>query len=174
MSSYIYGAGMRNREIAKQNESTQKEPPGLSTSVDSLAALVPAEVLGLHAFFITLVSPTSPKLGDRVFLIGVLVGGCVLSIAIYVWGHKGQIWIWSGKALDGPDKFPRMFVPAVAFVAWTMAQRETAWDALVPSMSAPVRFGLAAFLALVLGLVAAKSSSNEDGRNGPGQSQTSP
>jgi len=48
-----------------------------------------------------------------------------------------------------------MFVPACAFVGWTMAQKSTAFDAVWPGLSDAYRFIIAAFGAVLLGLAVA-------------------
>src|SRR5437762_8580560 len=53
VSTLLYGAVTRKREEAESGKSTNEKPPGLSTYVDALAALVPAEVLALHAVVIS-------------------------------------------------------------------------------------------------------------------------
>ena len=59
MSSIAYGALTRKRQEAPANTSTLDEPPGLKTYVDTLAALVPAEVLAAHAAFMTIATSTA-------------------------------------------------------------------------------------------------------------------
>jgi hypothetical protein len=52
MSTLAYGALTRKREGAEPRHSNREDPPELKGYVDALAALVPAEVLSLHAFAI--------------------------------------------------------------------------------------------------------------------------
>jgi hypothetical protein len=152
-------------------ESTQDEPPGLTPYVDALAAIVPAEVLGLHALAISLLTPTSVRdsgavlttvinPSDRLFLIFVFIVCFFLSMGIYAFGHKRA----TTKKFDGRD-FLRMLVPAFAFVAWTMAQKTTAFDAIYPSMPENFRFFIGAVGAIILGGLAGISSNKEDKRD---------
>lgn len=135
MSSLVYGALTRKREEATPNTSTTTAAPGLGSYVDTLAALVPAEVLGLHAAVLSLTTTTVQNAnGEAVTTItdpmtlkwafGVLL---LFSIALYFIGHQRQNW-------DGWD-FARAAIPPLAFIGWTMAQKATAFDALFPSWS---------------------------------------
>ena len=54
MSTIVYGALERKREEALPNTSSSQQPPGLTAYVDALSALVPAEVLALHAALLPL------------------------------------------------------------------------------------------------------------------------
>lgn len=172
MSSYAYGALVREREKADKDKSTQDEPPGLTPYVDALAAIVPAEVLGLHALAISLLTPTSVSdsgevlttvinPSDRLFLIFVFIVCFFLSMGIYAFGHKRT----TAKKFDGRD-YLRMLVPGFAFIAWTMAQKTTAFDAIAPSMPETFRFFIGAVGAVILGGLAGLSS-NKENKRGP-------
>jgi hypothetical protein len=169
MSSYAYGAMALRREEAHRNTSKTSEPPGLSTYVDGLAAIVPAEVLALHALAISVLSPPSKKSGeniatiingaDRPFLIFVFIVCIFASMALYALGHKRQ----TSKKFAAVD-YLSMLIPAFAFVAWTMAQRATAWDAIYPGMPETWSFFIAALVATGLGIAAAGSANADDNK----------
>jgi len=58
MSTIAYGALTRKREEAEPGKSDAVEPPGVTSYVDALSALVPAEVLALHAALLTVTTTT--------------------------------------------------------------------------------------------------------------------
>ena len=53
MSTIAYAQFTTRREAAAPGTSTSASPPGVKTYVDALAALVPAEVLTLHALILS-------------------------------------------------------------------------------------------------------------------------
>ena len=98
MSTLTYAALTSKRKQAEPRDSTAAtQPPGITTFLDGLAALVPGEVLALHAFVLAgttesietpdgQIAVTIPKenlLSLRVWFV-VLV---VLSIGIYIIGR---------------------------------------------------------------------------------------
>jgi hypothetical protein len=140
MSSYAYGALLKRRKKAPKRASMDQERPGLSIGIDAVVALVPAEVLCLHAAAMTLLStPTSAKVSDnmssttiqisdgldRVLLVLVFFACIFLSIGLSVIGHKYKADDpndrWLRMLLPGPGKRLhlrdlRMLLPGVAFV----------------------------------------------------------
>lgn len=155
MSTLAYGAVCRKRAEATQDQSTTTEPPGVKTYVDALAALVPAEVLVLHAFMVELTTSTKKAGGvavttiDDAATLKATFWVCIaLSIVFFVAARRGA---W--KKLD----VVRAVIPAAAFVLWTVVQKSTAWDAVSPdSLSEGGRALIGAAGALVLGLLAAR------------------
>jgi len=155
VSSFVYGALTRKREEATPNTSTTTSSPGLGSYVDTLAALVPAEVLGLHAAVLSLTTTTVQNSnGEAVTTItdpltlkwafGVLL---LFSIALYLIGHQRQRW-------DRLDIF-RAAIPPLAFIGWTMAQKATAFDAFFPNLSQTPRDVAVLLFAAILGTVTA-------------------
>jgi hypothetical protein len=177
MSAYVYGANTRNRERAGKNKSDLTDPPGLSPFVDSLVALVPVEVLVIHAGATAFFSPTKLDNPEVKWGLTITFAACIaLSIFLYARGHKGGI-LTSGESLEGQvwdsKDLGRMLIPAVAFVAWTMAQRETAWDAVVAvapilDSSQHTRAAVAAVLGVASVYLAARSSYKQDNINARG------
>jgi hypothetical protein len=53
MSTLAFAEFTTKREEAAPGSSSSQNPPGVSTFVDALAALVPAEVLTLHAIILS-------------------------------------------------------------------------------------------------------------------------
>jgi hypothetical protein len=164
MSTLTYAALTEKRLESQPNESTKGAGPGVSTYVDALAALVPAEVLTAHAAILTFTCKTQAASGgmtttitepDTLRLCFWLL--LFLSILIYVVGralaHSWDKW-----------DFVRMFIPALAFVGWTMLQRSTAFDALHLPISDATRSAVAIIGAVVLGLGAAVLAYQADQR----------
>jgi hypothetical protein len=164
MSTLAYAALTTRRDWAARHTSRSTEPPGVGTWVDALAALVPAEVLGLHAIIVSLTTKTEDAqagggtvITDRTTLAWSFAGLCVLSVALYVVPRlMRHLW-------DGLD-YVRSLIPLLAFVGWTMLQRTTAFDAVWPDHTAP-RMVIALFLAVALALAAAALGSRTDGQD---------
>jgi hypothetical protein len=158
MSSLVYGAVTRKRDEAPQGASTKTAPPGVKTYVDALAALVPAEVLALHAFMLEATTETNKVRGKAVTTITdpdtlqatfwVCIG---LAVLLFVVGR-----LVSMKRNWEKSDFARAALPAAAFVLWAILQKSTAWDAVSPdSLSEGMRALIGAAGAIVLGLAAA-------------------
>lgn len=149
MSTLAYGAISRKRAEATAEESAHDEPPGLNAYVDALTAIVPAEVLAIHAVVIsnateTVDGETTITAPDQLgFFFWVLVVG---SVALYLAGRerivpKGWDWI-------------RMLIPAAAFIGWTMLQPTTAFDGVAPDFDADWRWAYGLTIALAVSLLA--------------------
>jgi hypothetical protein len=168
VSSIAYGALTRRRQQAtKENNLT--DAGGIGVYVDALAALVPVEVLAAHALILSFTTTkASVPAADGATLHGAVVSEpsalkltffalIVLSVVFYAIGLRpGKI---SWKVVLGGA------VPAFAFVAWTMIQRTTAFDAVAPGMnfaSRQVIGVLAAMLLPVLAGVLAVKLNNSD------------
>lgn len=155
MSTLAYAALTTRRDEANPGSSASSAPPGLRTWVDALAALVPAEVLGLHALILAFTTAVhegpeghaSTVVTEPVTLAAAFVGLCVVSAALYV-GPRLRSRMWD--RLD----FLRAAIPPLAFAGWTMLQRSTAFDAIWPQLASAPRTVIALFLAVLLGLAA--------------------
>lgn len=175
MSTLLYGARTRQRLVAPARSelvTASVEPGGnevldattgkaketVKDWQDALAALVPAEVLALHAVAMNLGTTTDTSGGDPVTTINDT--------------GEMQLWFWGFVGLSvllyfaGAKKFSVVtvagaFVPPLAFVCWTMVQPTTAFDALGVDLSTMSRTLLAGVGAVLLGLwgtlVAAKA-----------------
>lgn len=128
-----------------------------------LAGLVPVEVLALHAVAIEATTEQSEDGKSLVItepstLKWTFLGLIVLSVFLYVSVHF--------KNLDGLDLL-RALIPAAAFVAWSMAQRTTAFDAVVGThLSAGARTLIPAFPAVVLAVLAKGLTTKADEKPG--------
>lgn len=147
MSTFAYARLTRLRDQAQPGTSTTQAPPGLGSYVDALAALVPAEVLTLHAVILTFTTSTTGKtttITAAPTLLWSFCGLITLSVIIYLVGR--------GKLTDRLD-WVRAAIPPLAFVAWTMLQRATAFDALNAGLADAPRTAIGIFVAVVLSLV---------------------
>jgi hypothetical protein len=148
MSTLLYGALTRKREDAAPNTSTGEKPPGVNTYVDALAALVPAEVLALHAVIISMATETKAGVttitaGDQlIFWFWFLTIGAG---ALYVVGLRKRPRGWD---------LVRMVIPAFAFLGWSMLQPTTVFDGWLPDFDSDWRWTLGLALATVLGAAA--------------------
>lgn len=161
MSTLAYAAFTTSREQATPGTSEAESPPGVKTYVDALAALVPAEVLTLHALMISVTTQTTDGavrigLNDRDTLQAAFAGLIVLSIVLYVAARlmKGA---WDHRL----DYF-RAAIPPLAFIGWTMLQRATAFDAVGYRLEDGARTVIGLFLAVLLGVAAAALASRAD------------
>jgi hypothetical protein len=146
MSTIVYGALSRARE----QKSGTSDPVQTSTYIDALAALIPAEVLALHALLMTgvanqkttqttiTVTLTQKHQMKVAFLILIL-----LSVLMYFFSHYSTNW----DRLD----FLRMLIPPASFVAWCLIQRTSVWDAIKPGMDFGWRQFIGAVAAVALG-----------------------
>ncbi len=164
MSTLAYAALTTRRDEATPGTSRSTESPGVTTYVDAMAALVPTEVLTLHAVMLT----SATSVADTVTTI---VKGAVFPFA---WAFIGLIVLASvlyavprmrSKKWDNMD-WIRCAIPALAFVAWTMLQRSTAFEAAVKYWNLGIdqysRTFIAAILAVVLGLIASSLAYQAD------------
>jgi hypothetical protein len=123
----------------------------VSRWVDAAAALVPAEVLALHAFIISIGTKTTGAGEDAVTTFTHASGVSaafwamlLLCIAFYFAGSKSFV----------KDDLIRMVIPPLAFVGWTMIQPNTAFDALGLKLDDDfARPAIAVFLIVALGIL---------------------
>jgi hypothetical protein len=166
MSTLAYAALTNRRVQATSGTSTTTSPPGLKTYADAVAALVPAEVLSLHAVILSITTKTALKddgtsavtITDPVTLRWAFWGLVTLSIFLYL--------VPRFRTKDRFD-FARAVIPPAAFVAWTMLQKATAFDAVDPKLGEVPRTVIALFAAVVLGVLAAVLASSADSRTPP-------
>jgi hypothetical protein len=158
MSTIAYAAMTQKREDALPGTRDSARAPATGPYLDVLLALVPAEVLALHAYLLGLVTTDggraeATKISDpdalKYFFWG-LVGA---SVILYVAKHVGSWdrWDWL-----------RMIIPPLAFIGWTMAQPTSAFDAVGDEWTGAARYGVAAFAAIMLAAVAAALASKAD------------
>jgi hypothetical protein len=151
MSTLAYASLTTSREAAAPGTSVTASP-GVGTYIDAFAALVPAEVLTLHALIISYTVQTRGNAtmiieGDGSLLRFSFWGLIVLSMVLYAGPRL------FAKKWDGWD-FLRVLIPPLAFAGWTMLQKMTAFDAVYPALGEAVRTVVALFLGVGLGLAA--------------------
>lgn len=163
MSSYLYGALTKRRidtptgarlgfGAASDHTELVKSPTTQNDTVrhwqDAVAALVPAEVLALHGVAMSYGTTTTGQGGHTITSITypgqmeiVYLGMLVLAVALYIVGSK-RLHTWEDAV--------RASIPALAFVAWTMIQPSTAFDAFPFDLTSFARIMIGIFLAIVL------------------------
>jgi hypothetical protein len=144
MSTFAYGDKTRNLVNAPQGTGS-----AVKNFVDTLTALVPAEVLVAHAVILQATSKSGKDvttITDPTVLKWAFVGLTVLSVILYVAGRRGAGW----SRLD----FARAAIPPLAFVGWTMLQTGSAFDAIAPGVSSAARVSIAVIGAIALGALA--------------------
>ncbi len=156
MSTAAYAMLTSKREQAQPGTSSTTSPPGVKSWVDALAALVPAEVLAVHAVIISFTTSTvnnATQITAPETLKGVFVALVVVSAVLYWLVHRAQWDVW--------DYF-RILIPPLAFVGWTMLQKTTAFDAVAPNLPEAPRFAIAVIGGVVLGAAATALSYRAD------------
>jgi hypothetical protein len=171
MSSFMYGFVNAQRQQAPAKKSKKETPPGISTWVDLVAALVPAEVLAINALLLSFFVSTSKENNEAVtkitepgpvklvFLLSILA-----SILFYFIGDRTKKTGGNGEGggLLANWNWLRALIPAVAYVLWTMLQKATAFDAVFPDVSQGFRVVVAIFAALVIGWLAKSLGDRSD------------
>jgi hypothetical protein len=152
MSTIAYAALTANREAAAR-AGTRK--PSVKTYVDVVAALIPAEVLALHAIAVgycteqqpgsegALITPSGADTLTWVFFVLALLSGLAYTSAF----RRNQtatsrLFLW------------RALVPPLAFVCWTALEPTSAFDAVFPNVAIAPRVIGASIGAVILGCLA--------------------
>jgi hypothetical protein len=153
MSTLVYAGLTRRRKEAPRRTSKDESPPGVKTYVDALTALVPAEVLGLHALALALFTQTRDD--GRNQTVWTITERGSLQIAFFVMIAVAIIlYVTAARDVWENMDYLRVCIPPLAFVGWTMIQDNTAFDGLVDWHS-QLRFFIPAAAAVALGTLAA-------------------
>jgi hypothetical protein len=129
---------------AELDAAAEAEPPDDRTDVshwiDIAAALVPAEVLGIHALVMAFASETViDSNGDPGT---VIAEPKAVTILFWVLVALAAFLFLASAGFSKLTNWARALLVAVAFVCWTMLQKDTAFDALkidfAPSWLRPV------------------------------------
>jgi hypothetical protein len=180
-STAMYAAVTRKREEASEGTSESNSPPAVGRYVDSLAALVPSEVL---AFYVGVAIPSlttteknaatgvlTTTITNPRWLAAAFVFCLILSSVIYVGVH-------SLKEFDKWD-LVRLAIPPIAFIAWAMLQTPSVFD-LMPvlgivsttfSVDPKVALVIAAGIAIILGLATRSLATTADQKQPPAVAQ---
>ena len=174
MSTFAYAQITNAREASPPGTSSTTNSPGIRTYVDAFAALVPAEVLTLHALLISFSTETTQKASAN-------AGGKLESVTTILPQATGTLevsfWLlvlmsialyaaprYFGGKWDRYD-WVRVAIAPLAFFGWTMLQRATAFDAVFPIMGSIPRTAAALFLGAALGAVSAGLAMKVDAKS---------
>jgi|688.fasta_scaffold1028863_1 hypothetical protein len=138
----------------------------VSNYVEALSALIPAEVLTLHALILSQTTKieqatgggdsTLTTISDPQTLKFAFYGLLLMSFLLYAAPRLYGAWRAAGNAIKGvlaqldAADLARAVIPPLAFVAWSMLQRATAFDAAYPWISESQRTVSGLFLASAL------------------------
>lgn len=173
MSTVAYAQLTNTREKSTPETSTTTGSPGLKTYVDAFAALVPAEVLTLHALVISVTTATAQKAaatgGGKMETVTTILpeASATLQVAFWVLVLMSIALYAVPRYIGGKwDKFDwfRVAIAPLAFFGWTMLQRTTAFDAAFPAVDSIPRTVFALFLGAVLGAVTAGLAMKADAK----------
>jgi hypothetical protein len=172
MSTIAYAQLTNAREAATPATSTTTGTPGVKTYVDAFAALVPAEVLTLHALVISVTTETAQKAmatGGKMETVTTILPKAISTLQIAFWVLViMSIALYAAPRYFGGkwDKFDwvRVAIAPLAFFGWTMLQRTTAFDAAFPAVESIPRTVFALFLGAVLGAVTAVLAMKADAK----------
>src|SRR5580698_5107155 len=155
MSSFVYGLVTSKRMAAPAGQSQKDAAPAMTTYVDTLAALVPAEALALYS---AVVIPNATKTvsvhgkAETVIsspgLLGWSCGGLMLlSGALYLAGRykSAKLTHWD---------IVRFLIPPTALAAWMLVQNPGVFNVWWPGSAIGERVVIAAFGAVILGILA--------------------
>jgi len=153
MSTLAYAALTKRRFQVPSGIRTLISLPDVNTYIDMVAALVPAEVLALHATILSLTTKTDQDqagksittITDPGTLRWAFWGFILVSIVLY---------IAPLLPIEDPLDYLRALIPPAAFVAWAMLQKATAFDAVSPGLAEVHRTVIALFGAVLLGAAA--------------------
>lgn len=187
MSTVAFGALTTRREKSDSGTSKTDQPPGLNSYIDILAALVPAEVLAVHAIIIAAATTTNrgqtqiTQPGTLRLAFWLLVG---LATVLFVLGRRptptpAAVLQQSGTTaprwqhLEWQDVI-RAVIPPAAFVGWTMLEPTSVWNVVVPNMSTGTRTLIALVGAVLLAAVTKALASHSDNKLSPRQRSAQP
>jgi hypothetical protein len=156
MGSFFYGYVTAKRVMAQPGTSKTTEAPGMTTYIDTLSALVPAEALALYA---GVVAPNTTRtasvrgkaatvISDPRLLGWSCVGLLVLSAALYVIGRYSVT-----RMRNGWDIL-RVLIPPAALAAWMLVQNPGVFDVWWRGSTLSEHLIVAAFGAVALGILA--------------------
>lgn len=182
MSTVAFGALTTRREKSDSGTSKSAQPPGLNSYIDILAALVPAEVLAIHAIIISAVTTSDggqtkiTEPGTLRLAFWLLVG---LSVVLFLLGRRpaptpadvrqqlgAQVPRW--QRLEWQDVI-RAGIAPLALTGWTMLEPTSVWNAVDSGMSGGTRMLIALVGAVFLAALTKALASHSDNKPSPAQ-----
>jgi hypothetical protein len=180
MSSVAFGALTTRRENSASGTSKSVQPPGLNSYIDILTALVPAEVLAIHATILSIVATsnsqgqtqiTDPTTARWAFWLLLALSAVLFVLgrgaAPATPGNQDAGWRSAQPQWEWQDAI-RLLIPPIAFVGWTMLEPVSAWNAVAPHVSAGMRVLLATVGAVALAAVTKALTTHADKKPPPG------
>ena len=173
MSTLAYAQITNTREASPPGTSTTTASPGFRTYIDALAALVPSEVLTLHALIISVTTETGQKIvagsTDKTETVTTILQSGATTLQVSFWALMlVSVALYAAPRYFGGnwDKFDwlRVAIAPLAFLGWTMLQRTTAFDAAFPMMQSIPRTVGALFLGAILAAVTAGLAMKADSK----------
>jgi hypothetical protein len=174
MSTFAFGAlsapgepvaeGAVNRLQLAPAAATTASTTKVGKYVTVLAGLVPAEALAAHAAIVAIAITVDQKATpptttlDKPALKFAFWGLIVVCALLYVAGKYTAAHVTGGQAVAVKwtlGDLVRAAVGPCAFVAWTMIQKDTAFDAVAPKASEGLRNAIAIVVAVGLAAIAA-------------------
>lgn len=181
MSTVAFGALTTRREKSDSGTSKSTQPPGLNSYIDILAALVPAEVLAIHAIIIAAVTTTNGKGQTQITEPATLRLGfwllTGLAVVLFVVGRRPspapadvrqQPGAPSWQHLEWQDVL-RGLIAALAFIGWTMLEPTSAWNVIDAGMPTGTRTLIALVGAVFLAALTKALASHSDNKLSPAQ-----
>jgi hypothetical protein len=156
VSTILYGRLVSRREVAIRDATEDPTKKAAEELAQLVAALVPAEVLTIHAAILAGATETGADGSTAVtkpevlkWSLVILGGTCVL---LYLIGKVGFLTTATGDGLQRLDAL-RMVIPALAFGAWTCltgTSAMTPWAGDIERLWLVLAGGCAAVLLLAL------------------------
>lgn len=151
MSTLLYGLNSSKRAAAAPGESEKAKPPGTKSYLDTIAALVPAEVLAVWA---GVVLPNTTKTsGDGENVTTTISDAGVMRWAFFALLATSIILYIFARLRDAKwDKgdYIRMLIPPASFAVWMLLQRPSVFDLIWKNLSSGGRDVLGAIAAVLL------------------------
>ena len=181
MSTVSFGALTTRREKSDSGTSKSDQPPGLNSYIDVLAALVPAEVLAIHAVIIAAVTTTNQsavraKITQpatlRLAFCCWAAWRCVLRAPPAVSLTPAAVRQQAGASVPRWQRLEwqdliRIVIPPAVFVGRTLLEPTSVWNVVDASMSSGTRMLIAMVGAVLLAAVTKALASHSDNKPSP-------
>lgn len=146
MSAVAYAALTRQREGSPPGTSESANKPGVSTWLDAVVALVPAEVLAIHALILNWTTKTDKDAEGQSVTTITDPGGLKVAFWLLLFLAPTLYFLKKKSTFDWLDLF-RAGITSISFGVWTMLQQTTAFDATFPDVPENTRYIIAVVLA---------------------------